>query len=434
MMDTTKEGLEAAAEREAHSSLGASSAERWMNCPGSTALIEAFQLPETDEPEYRKQGIAGHAAAADCLARDIDAWEIVGDQYENYTISAEMGEAIQMYLDRVRPSIGAGPAAGRYHGEQFFIEAKLSAPDIHEKMFGTVDFGALAPAKFSFAPGTCPPQFNNNGFLDITDLKMGQGITVEAYDNPQMKYYAFMLIHTKFKELSDDFPVRLSIVQPRAFHPDGPIREWWTTVGYIKAWVVADLLPAMYSTDNSLQAGEWCRFCPAKLACPLLRSLFLAASTFDPNEIVSVDNATLGESYKLVKPAKFYLKAIEDEMLRRLIQGKEVPNAKLVNKRADRIFKTEAVELVEGQEVAVPIQDALRKRFGADAFTKPELKTPAQLEALGPAGKKFVAEFAYTPVTGLTVALADDKRSKVTVQGAQDRFAAALEALETEAN
>jgi Protein of unknown function (DUF2800) len=420
-----------------HSSLGASSAERWMNCPGSTALIEAFELPETDEPEYRKQGIAGHAAAADCLARDIDAWEIVGDTYEDYIITAEMGEAIQLYLDRCRASIGGGPSASRYHGQHFFIEAKLAAPDIHEKMFGTVDFGALAHIKspMSIAPGACPPMFNwEGGFLDITDLKMGQGITVEAYDNPQMKYYAFMLIHTKFQELPDDFPVRLSIVQPRAFHPDGPIREWWTTVGYIKAWVVADLLPAMHSTDKNLQAGEWCRFCPAKLTCPLVRSLFLAASNYDPAEIVEVGDEALGASYKLIKPVKFYLKALEEETYRRLMLQKEVPNAKLVNKRADRIFKTEAIEQVGGEEVAIPIQEAIRKRFGDKGFTAPELKSPAQLSEVSEEAKKFVAEYAYMPVTGLTVALADDKRTRITIQSARDRFAVALKEMETEAN
>lgn len=416
-----------AEENTAHSALGASSAERWMNCPGSTALIEAFQLPETDEPEYRKQGVAGHAAAADCLARDIDAWEIVGDTYEDYTITAEMGEAIQMYLDRVRPSIGGGPAKGRYHGEQFFIEAKLAAPDVHEKMFGTVDFGALADDGRDI-------DGNPKSFLDVTDLKMGQGITVEAYDNPQMKYYAFMLIHTKFKDLTDDFHVRLTIVQPRAFHPDGPIREWWTTVGYIRAWVVADLLPAMYATDTSLTAGEWCRFCPAKLACPMLRSLFLAASTYDPNEAKALDPVALGESYKLTKPVKFYLKAIEDEMYRRLLGGQAIPHGKLVNKRADRVFKTEAHEKVGGEEVAVPIIDAIKKRFGAGAFNPPELKSPAQLEKVSEEAKKFVSEYAYMPVTGLTVALDDDKRSRVTVQSAQDRFAVALKNLETEAN
>ena len=417
-----------------HSSLGASSAERWMNCPGSTALIEAFQLPETDEPEYRKQGVAGHAAAADCLLRDIDAWEITGDTYEDYIISSEMGDAIQMYLDRVRLSIGGGPAAGRYHGNHFFVEAKLAAPDVHDKMFGTVDFGALVSPEIAHYMKFNEMHIEQKGFLDVTDLKMGQGITVEAYDNPQMKYYAFMLLHTKFKELPDDFPVRLSIVQPRAFHPDGPIREWWTTVGYIKAWVVADLLPAMHSTDRDLEAGEWCRFCPAKLTCPLVRSLFLAASTYDPQEVVEVGDDALGEAYKLIKPVEFYVKALKEETYRRLMLAKEVPHAKLVNKRADRIFKTEAMEMVEGKEIPVPIREAIQKRFGAKAFTDPELKSPAQLAEVSSEAKKFVAEYAYMPVTGLTVALADDKRSQVTVQSARDRFAVALKELETEAN
>lgn len=415
------------AEEEKHSKLGASSAERWLNCPGSTALIQAFELPETDEPEYRKQGVAGHAAAADCLARDIDSWEIVGDKYEDYEISPEMADAVQVYLDRVRPSIGNGPAGGRYSGKDFFIEAKLAAPDVHEAMFGTVDFGALVR-------GHQPEGSRTDGFLDVTDLKMGQGITVEATDNPQMKYYAFMLIHTKFKELVDDFPVRLTIVQPRAFHPDGPIREWWTTVGEIKSWVSRDLLPAMHSTDTALTAGEWCRFCPAKLACPLLSSLFKAASSYDPEEVVDLSDATLGLSYEKISPVKFYLKALEAEVYRRLMKGSDVPNTKLVNQKTNRIFKTEAVELVEGKEIAIPVQEALLKRFGDDAYEPRKLKTPAQLEGLGPEGKKFVAEYAYMPVTGLTVALATDKRAKITTKTVQERFAAALANLETEAN
>ena len=113
-------------ERPAHSKLGASSAERWMNCPGSTALIDAFAMPESDEPDYRREGIAGHEAAADCLARDIDTWEIVGRTYYNTEITPEMAYAVQQYLDRVRPSIDRERG---FHGQQFFIEAMLAAPE-----------------------------------------------------------------------------------------------------------------------------------------------------------------------------------------------------------------------------------------------------------------------------------------------------------------
>lgn len=408
-------------ERAAHSNLGASSAERWMNCPGSVAVIDAYEMPQSDEPEYTKEGVAGHEAAADCLARGVDTWEITGEKYHDIVIDPDMAGAIQQYLDRVRPSI---PADG-FHSFQFFIEAKLSAPDIHEKMFGSVDFGAVAKIHDV-----------NNGwpFLDITDLKMGKGIIVEVIDNPQMKYYAFMLIHTKFKDLPDDFPVRLTIVQPRGWSDESHIREWWTTVGAIKAWVVRDLLPAMNSTDTALVAGEWCRFCPAKIACPLLESLFRAAAECDPKAIVDLSGPALGLAYGKREAVKFYLKALEGEVYRRNMIGGDVPGTKLVNKRADRIFKDEVFEEVEGIKVAIPLVEAARKRFGDAGFTSPALKSPAQIEAIGSKeAKNFVAEYAYMPVTGLTVALASDKKAGVTIATVQERFGAALEKLKAEA-
>lgn len=412
--------------REAHSSKGASSAERWMNCPGSSALIAAFELPETDEPSYRREGTAIHEAAADCLARDIDAWEIVGETYYGTVMDGPMCDAIQMYLDRVRPSIDREKG---FHGEQFFIEAKLAAPDIHEKMFGSVDFGALVTRQI------CPDaSLPVDGFLDVTDLKGGEGIEVDPTDNAQMKYYAFMLIHTHYDTLDDDFPVRLTIVQPRCWSYEGPVRDWWTTVGEIKAWVVRDLLPAMNSIDSDLDTGKWCRFCPAKLICPLMQSLYRAASNYDPKEVVSVSSEALGLSYQKAEAVKFYIKAMEDEVYRRLMLGKEVPKTKLVNKKAHRIFTDTVTEKVEGKDVEVPIVDAIKRRFGDGAFTAPQLKSPPELEKLSPEAKKFVHEHAYMPNTGLTVAVEGDKRTGIKVQSAQERFGAALANLTAEAS
>lgn len=415
-------------EREAHSTKGASSAERWMNCSGSSALIAAMDLPPTDEPSFTREGIAIHEAAAHCLASDIDSWEIVGETFHDTEMTGDMCDAIQMYLDRVRPSI----QKGAYHREQFFIEAKLAAPDVHEKMFGSVDFGALVGAIEVHLMEVSVREKAPNGFLDVTDLKGGEGIEVDPVDNPQMKYYGFMLIHTHFAHLDDDFPVRLTIVQPRCWSYDGPIREYWTTVGDIKAWVIRDLLPAMHSTDDALLAGEWCRFCPAKLVCPMLVSLFRAASTADPKEIITLSGDGLGLSYNKIAAAKFYIKAVEDEVYRRLMAVKPVPGTKLVNKKAHRVFKETATVKVEGKDVEVPIEEVIKQRFGAKAFTAPQLKSPPDLEKL-PEAREFVKEYAYMPVTGLTVAPADDRRIGIIVQSSQERFGAAAAAILAEA-
>lgn len=411
--------------RPAHSDKGASGAERWMNCPGSSALIAAFDMPQTDEPDYQREGIAQHEAAAECLARDIDTWEIVGETYHNTVMNGPMCDAIQMYLDRVRPSIDRERG---FHGEQFFIEAKLAAPDVHEKMFGSVDFGALVPDSPA-ASAVIPSGFvDEHGFLDVTDYKGGEGIEVAAEDNAQMKYYAFMLIHTHYDHLSDDFPVRLTIVQPRCWSYDGPIRDWWTTVGEIKAWVVRELLPAMNSTDSALLAGKWCRFCPAKLTCPLLVSLFRAASTHDPKEIISLTSEGLGLSYTQVPAVKFYLKALEDEVYRRLMVAQPVPHTKLVNKKAHRVFKETVTVKVEGVDTEVDLPDYMRKTFGKDAVDV-SLKSPPEFEKMGPAAREFVKEYAYMPVTGLTVALDSDRRTGIIPQSSQDRFGAAAAAI-----
>ena len=411
-------------ERPAHSDKGASGAERWMNCPGSSALIAAFEMPETDEPSYRAEGIAMHEAAAHCLAADADTWEIVGQKFHDVEITADMANGVQMYLDRVRPGIDRDKG---FHGEQFFIEARLAAPDIHEKMFGSVDFGALVSRRKT---GECNDDAKDaawkTGFLDVTDLKGGEGIVVDPDDNPQLKYYAFMLIHTKFNDLDDEFPVRLTIVQPRAFHVDGPIREWWTTVGEIKAWVVRDLLPAMRSTDDELQAGSWCRFCPAKLVCPLLTGLFKAAASFDPKAVIEATDVALGLSYGKIEAVKFYLKALEEEVFRRLQANKTVAGTKLVNKKANRVFKETVTVQVEGKPAEVDLVGYMKKTFGERAFTAPELRTPADFAKLGGAEAEFVKQYAYTPVTGLTVALETDRRPGVKVQTVQERLDPAI--------
>lgn len=433
-MTMTKADLEIyddGVERAAHSVKGASSAERWMNCSGSSALIAALELPQTDEPDYRREGIAGHEAGADCLARDIDTWEITGDTYHETVIDAPMASAIQDYLDRVRPSIDRKKG---YHREQFFIEAKLAAPEIHEQMFGSVDFGALVSADLAAAMENLPVEATLEGFLDVTDLKMGEGIVVEPEHNSQMMYYAFMLIATKFETLDDDFPVRLTIVQPRAFCHEGPIRDWWTTVGDIKRWVARELLPAMNSTDDELVPGKWCRFCPAKLVCPMLHSLVRAAAFYDPKEVLTLTAKNLGDSYQLAEAVKFYLKALEDESYRRLMAGEAVPGTKLVNKKAHRVFNDTVPMTVEGKEVEVPVAQAIKATFGDEGLTKPEIKSPAELDKLGAKGKNFTKAHAYMPVTGLTVALEGDKRTGIKVQSAQERFGAALANLTAEAS
>lgn len=390
--------------RPAHSPLGASGAERWMKCPGSVALLKELELDDSDDPDYRREGTAMHEAAAHCLENNLDTWEIVGQTFYETVIDEPMADAIQVYLDTVRPSIDLA-------GQKHYIEFAISSP-VHKDFYGTLDFGAILPQ-----------------LLDVTDLKGGEGIIVEPEENPQLKYYAFGLIdglERMGEPLHDDFPVRLRIVQPRAVHADGAVREWETTVGAIKEWVNDTLVPAMLRTeyDDTLDAGEWCRFCPAKLVCPMMNSLFRAAATSNPKFVANISDKSIGLSYQYVQGVKFYLKALEDEVYKRLNAGKEVRGTKLVYKRANRVFKDIIIYGEKKEEIKVP--DLFQRLFGDEALTEPKLKTPAEMEKISPQAKELVKEVAYTPKSGLTVALSSDPKQGVKVQTTTEAFGAAV--------
>jgi hypothetical protein len=378
-----------------HSPLGASGAERWMACPGSNVLLKQLNLPESDEADYQVEGSGAHEAAAHCIVNKLDAWEIIGEKFYDgkLEVTAEIADHIQQYLDFVRPMRDDDLG-------MWWCEFHISGDSVHPLFYGTVDFAAL-----------------KDGVLDIVDFKFGQGIVVEPHKNPQLMYYAYGLLQYH----PDARVVRLSIVQPRAYHEEGVIRTWETSAEELAEWGEKTLIPAMQAAevDETLDAGPWCRFCPAKLACPLLAGLFKAAAMINPKIIPNLGDEALARDYKLREAVKFYLKAQDEEVFRRLQTGRTISSAKLVNKRADRVFK----------DGAVPVLEAA---LGPACFTAPEFKTPAQIEKLGVEAKGLVKEWAYMPTTGLTVAPIDDKRQAIIVQTTEQAFGGAIAKIEAE--
>lgn len=394
-----------AAEEPPHSPKGASSAERWMNCPGSGVILKTLDLPVTDEPDYRKDGIAAHEAAAYCLTNQVDTWEVMGMSFHDTLVDQEIADAVQTYLDYVRQFVT--PSA------TVFIEKMVGddpALRPHPQFYGTADFVAY-----------------DTDVLTVADYKHGMGVVVEADDNVQMMYYAYGVLQgrrARGHNVRSDRIVRLTIVQPRAFHMDGPIREWETTAGEILEWGDNVLIPAMdrADIDTTLTPGKWCRFCPAKLFCPALDVIFRGLLTVNASEIQSFGQQRMGQLYDLVEANGMIVKAIKDEVFRRNSIGNTVPGTKLVLKKANRVF-AEVTTDPNDAEKTIPVVELLEAKLGKAIYSKPELKSPAQVAELGPIAKKLVASVAYMPQTGLTVALASDPKPAVKVEKVQDTFA-----------
>ena len=381
-----------------HSPLGASGASRWMKCPGSIALrstLEPMAGGEADQPAYTTDGRTAHAGACWCLENDADTWEIIDQEFEGRRFTLNMAKAVQVYLDAVRGDVVEGSVT--------YFEQPVADATLHANYFGTTDAGVL-----------------NGDHLIVSDYKNGAGVVVDVIHNPQIMYYAYGLI----RKLNDPsiLHVTLRVVQPNAFHPQGPMREWSLSVEELTAWAETDLLPAMRRTevDTSLEPGAHCRFCPARHVCPALSGMWGAFATASAGEVPALTDAELGRQFALTDTIMMYKKALGEEVFRRLLLGTEVPNTQLEEKTADRMWKDGAKQRFIDQ-------------YGADALTEPALKSPAQMEKVDPAAKELVKEWAYQPKSGYSVGLIGKTRKRpVKVKNMQETYKGFLDTLEND--
>lgn len=386
----------------AHSRLGASSTHRWFNCPGSVSLIEATEVDFGSEDdggsEHSRRGTVAHDAGATCLKDGRDAWELVGELGPLY--DRDDADAVQEYLDAIRKEIAELKPI-------VLIEERFHLADVHKDFFGTTDCTLIGKTQ-----------------AQVWDYKHGVGIVVEAKKNTQLMQYAVGALYGTSAWLDDSFPVELNICQPRAFHPSGSIRSWWTTVGDLKRWLNDGWLAAARRTEQEpfLQPGAWCNttFCPRRLNCPAIKEMKARVMAVKEEDLPKMEDWELGLFATELTILTGMKKAAEDEVFQRLRKGNAVSGWKMVPKRSDRVFKDE----LEVDEKKVKIEDALEAEFGDKAYEKKRI-SPAVAEKL-PGGKKFVAQWAYKPDNGLTVARDDDVRTGQTPRGRSDVFKGAL--------
>ena len=148
-----------------HAVLSASSSHRWLHCNPSARLELEFEDRET---EAAAEGTAAHALAEHKLrkalkmrsTRPVSKYD--SDEMEMYTDS---------YLEFVLEAIE---------------EARQDCPDPKVLIEQRLDFSCYVPD--GFGTGDC--LIVADKLLHIIDLKYGQGVLVNAEENPQMMLYA----------------------------------------------------------------------------------------------------------------------------------------------------------------------------------------------------------------------------------------------------
>ncbi len=375
-----------------HAILGASSAHRWMKCPGSIKLGEHV-IHRPASSWAADLGTAAHELAERCLHDYSDPFAYVTQTMSNgIEVDMDTASAVSVFVDYVIDRQAADTRVWLEH------TVTLDALDPPERMYGTADVILWHPAE---------------RVLELIDYKNGTGHVVEVKNNEQLKYYALAAMLTLELE-----PAKIitTIVQPRAAHPDGPIRTAEYTRLEIELFA-SELLNAAHATtldDAPLVAGDHCRFCPAKAICPEQRkqAVALAQVEFEamPNAMPPAPELLTNEEIALVLEkaplVEAWFGAIRKHFEQRALAGEDVPGFKLVEKRANRKWA------VDDQTVI----DALHELGVTAPTTEVKRRSPAQLDKAFRAGglKGGVPDaLVERKASGYDVVLDSDSRPQV---------------------
>lgn len=230
---------------------------------------------------YSKEGTAAHELLDSCLQNEcFDASlgialyglrPVYDTPEENAKQAEDAVMGVQVALDEVLDILES------YDDAVLYVERSFKLPSIDpENTWGTCDICIHVPSL---------------GLLYVFDYKHGAGKIVEIikrdvhgniyYENGQVLYYATGALYSG---LAADVVI-LRVIQPRAIHADGPVRELIVPPQRLVDFLgtVNNTISIAQEPDAPLNPGEeQCQWCPANLSCPAreARALQVVASNF----------------------------------------------------------------------------------------------------------------------------------------------------------
>ena len=360
--------------------VGGSTAKRVMNCPGSVALCA--QMPPQPSSKYADEGTLLHNIIAEVLEHDKKPTDFLGTTYESITFTKALLE------DKLYPALDLLNKVDPDSQMDIAVETRVGFGDFLSDVFGSTDLlGRIGKRAI------------------VLDWKFGDGVAVEAEENPQLMFYAAAAMRTPEVQwvFEGATEIECIIVQP----PE--IKRWTTTPERIKKFEQELKMAVKLSQakDAPLKVGDHCRWCSAKPTCPLMtgavdRALALAVKDIDVNQISDYLNKA-----DMLEQWVTDLRALTHTMLD---AGAVVPGWKLVAKRATRQWVDEDQALVAMMNEGIPEEELMVSK----------VISPAQAEkVLKKHGKPLPADQVVAVSSGSTLAPESDPRPAVLQLGKQ---------------
>lgn len=372
---------------EVHSILGASAADRWMNCTPSARLTESM---EDEESVFAAEGTAAHALA-EWKVRKVLKMRAGRRPASDYWTD-EMEETTSDYCGFISDLVDQ--AKQHCKDPVTLIEQHLDFSCYVPDGLGTGDFLLVADKE-----------------LNVVDFKYGRGVAVYADHNPQMMLYALGALNL-FDCLYDIEQVTMTIFQPRL----SSISTWTIASAELYQWAEDVLKPKAELAakgEGEYVSGSWCRFCKARNTCRARAESFLelARMEFQPPALLSDEEVAevMEKADELSKWASDVMAYAQAEAIE---NGKHWDGYKLVEGRSVRKFSDEA-----------KVEAAAKEAGYTDIYNK-SLITLTAFEKL--MGKKTFADvlgqYVTKPAGKLTLVPVSDKRPEVSVNTVNDEF------------
>lgn len=337
-----------------HSSLGPSSAARWLSCPASVLLSERCPKDDTGSV-YAAEGTAAHALAEiearyelidrnkESYLQNIKQWDSTyADEYSR----EDMTRHVHKYIDQIRAALDSED------GSILLLEQHMDTgvPGV----WGTGDAVVISPRS-----------------IYVIDLKYGQGTPVNAIGNPQLRLYALGALNTFGDLLGTVETATATVVQPRL----GSISSETLSVDELLTWRDTEVSPVVKEIDSgSMRFGPGesaCRWCPVAGECRARRD-FLVARDFsgDPDLL---DDSEVGEELKRLSQIRHWCDSLESVAFDRIYsQGRNIPGFKVVAGRGRRVIS----------DPPAAIQCLIDHGFPAEKVAEFKIRPLGQLEKL----------------------------------------------------
>ena len=391
-------------DNKSHSPIGASSAARWFECPGSVALSR--QAPPQESSKHAEQGTAAHTVLEECFDTNNNPWQYEGMEYEGGELDERDIQAVVDAIDWLDEKVADIRAK---HGNVVILkEVGFDLSVLHKDLWGTSDI-VIYTTDFSF--------------LGTYDYKHGSGVFVNVKNNRQLKYYSLGAINFTGHKFVDTLgwghvfrEMEMGILQPRC---DNMATEA-ISADEMDAFATELEMRALKTQDPDAEysAGDHCRWCKAKPLCPqlygktveLAQQDFAVAKTLTLPDKRQLSNAEIANIISFEPIITDWLKSLKHHAQSLLETGAEVPGFKLVKKKANRVWADK--EVLETKLKWLGYNDF-------DIFEQ-KLKSPAKMEKEIPEIKTDLKHLITKPETGNTIAPEADRRQAVSPSAITD--------------